>query len=160
MLKINECLDIEIIKQMRELCGRQLDEYDNLSWHIVLISEDDVLGTARLFNFNNEKALDLLNKEFKTDMIKYSKEEIEEILNLKRNFIYVDKPCLKVAIKEFNEMLFRTLLLKCTEMQAIVCTDELADYYLQFGFKQAGGLMFVRSEDINFPKLCGGHKQT
>lgn len=73
------------------------------------------------------------------------------------DFLLLDKPMLPAFVQSHFEMLFRTLLLKAeTSGFKRAAVREVSDYYLQFGFEQAGDKMIVDTDKIKFPKLCGG----
>lgn len=58
MVSTAEFFDIKKIEQLRRLCGRELDSYDNFSWHIALFEDDLLLGVARLYRFDGGAMLD------------------------------------------------------------------------------------------------------
>jgi hypothetical protein len=52
MLQTEEIIDIAEIARARKAAGRELDAYDNLSWHIALKEDGKILGVARLYMYN------------------------------------------------------------------------------------------------------------
>ena len=59
MLKVTEFLDIEKIKKIRKnYLNKGLDEFDNFSYHLGLIENEILCGTARLYKKNNDIIID------------------------------------------------------------------------------------------------------
>jgi hypothetical protein len=58
MVSTAEFFDIEKIEQLRKLNGRELDGYDNFSWHVALFEDGALSGVARLYRFDGGVMLD------------------------------------------------------------------------------------------------------
>lgn len=59
MLKITEFLDIDKIEELRKRClNKDLDDFDNFSYHIALIDEEKLYGVARLYKKDGAVVLD------------------------------------------------------------------------------------------------------
>jgi hypothetical protein len=69
--------------------------------------------------------------------------------------VYLDRPYLSEEFEPYREMLFRTLLLKASALPgyAYAARDVFNE---KFGFMPFGDVMRVKTEEIVFPKLCGG----
>jgi hypothetical protein len=58
MLNTAEFFDIKTIEKLRKINGRELDDYDNFSWHIALYEDGELLGAARLYRYGGGVMLD------------------------------------------------------------------------------------------------------
>ena len=131
MLRVEENLDMERLEVLRkEVFGEGLDEKDNLSWHIALRDGDRFLGAARLYREGDSLRLDRV----------------------------AIAPSAGESAGHFYEMLFRTLMLKCTVLNPewVSAVREREDgFYEKFGFeKREDGLFWARPGALKFPKLC------
>lgn len=58
MIKTEEITDIKEIEKVRKACKRELDINDNLSWHIALKEDEEILGVARLYIYKDGVMID------------------------------------------------------------------------------------------------------
>lgn len=59
MLKVTEFFDIEKIEKMRKKhLNKGLDEFDNFSYHLALMDENKLYGTARFYKKEDNLILD------------------------------------------------------------------------------------------------------
>ena len=132
MLRVEEFLDMDALEKLRTACfGSGLDEWDNFSWHIALKDGERLCGAARLYRAED--------KSLRLDRVAIADRQGPLAAN-------------------FREMLFRTLMLKCTvsETEWVTAVPETEDaFYLKFGFvKGADGFFRARVNELRFPKLC------
>lgn len=131
MLRVEEFFDMDALSALRRRAlGQGLDEHDNFSWHIALKDGDVLLGAARLYR---------AGEALRLDDVAIAPDAGESAAN-------------------FREMLFRTLMLKCTVLrpawvQAVPETEDA--FYQKFGFeRRPDGLFWAQPERLVFPKLC------
>lgn len=58
----------------------------------------------------------------------------------------------------FGDFLTRAVMDAYTRSLPLFRVAYASDYFVKFGFKAEGEGMMIRSEEIVFPSLCGGHK--
>ena len=58
----------------------------------------------------------------------------------------------------FGDFLTRAVMDAYTRSLPLFRVGYESDYFIKFGFRRDGGCMTIRSEEIRFPSLCGGHK--
>lgn len=112
MLKTEEYLNIQKIEELRLLNTKKgLDKNDNFSWHVALKEDENLLGVARLFKYNDGVFLD------KPCLYTYKKENFDllfrtmllKTLTMKIENIYVpkDEYFLQFGFKTFEDNIMK-----------------------------------------------------
>lgn len=58
----------------------------------------------------------------------------------------------------FGDFLTRAVMDAYTRSLPLFKVGYKSDYFLKFGFEEAPDGMMIKSEEIKFPSLCGGHR--
>jgi N-acetylglutamate synthase-like GNAT family acetyltransferase len=107
------------------------------------------------------KGLDV-NDEFAAHYAVFRNEEIMAVgrLNLVGNSVEIDDVCVLPGERKrgYGDLLTRKLIdLASQKTNDLIIVKSKSPYFIQFGFKEAGGQMQARPDDIVFPSSCGGH---
>jgi len=107
LLKIIEFLDIEKIEDIRKrVLNKNLDKFDNFSFHLALIEEGVIHGVGRLYKQNGNIVIDNIAVE------KFAESKYYEIL--------------------FRALLNKSQSIECNYVTAK--KDKETNFYFQFGF--------------------------
>ena len=127
MLKVIECLDIELIGRLRQaFLARPMDGRDNFSWQALLTDDGRPAGTGRFYRRGEDLVIDCVAVE-------------------------------PSAPPQYYDLLFRTLLFKAVSLPAarICAAEERTDgFYAAFGFQKKGSEWAVLPKDVVFPSSC------